>query len=35
LKEIFKGREDEEEDVSSYQVTMRKQANTGNWKRKH
>jgi len=28
-------REDEEEDVSSYQITLRKQENTGNWKRKH
>jgi len=35
LKEIFKGLEDDEEDVSSYQVSLRKQENTGNWKRKH
>jgi hypothetical protein len=29
------GKEDEEEEVSSYRVTLRKSEDTGIWKRKH
>ena len=31
----YKLREDEEEDVSSYWMNVRKREDTGNWKRKH
>jgi hypothetical protein len=34
-REEQKGREDEEEDVSSYCMTLRKRKDTGNLKRKH
>jgi hypothetical protein len=30
-----RGRQDEEEDVSSYWMTLRKRECTGNWKGKH
>jgi hypothetical protein len=32
-KEGYKLREDEEEDVSSYWMNVRKREDTGNWKR--
>jgi hypothetical protein len=32
--ERYTGPEDEEEDVSSYWVTLREREDTGNWKRK-
>jgi len=35
LKERWKGREDEEEDVNSYWMTLRKIEYTGDWRRKH
>ena len=35
LKEEYKGREDEEEDVSNYWMTLRKREDNGNSKRKH
>jgi len=35
LDEIYKARKDEEEDVRSYWVTLRKGRDTVNWKRKH
>jgi hypothetical protein len=35
LKERYKEREHEEEDVISYCMTFRKREYTGNWKRKY
>jgi hypothetical protein len=35
LKERYEWREDEEVDVSSYWITLRKREDTGNEKRKH
>jgi hypothetical protein len=35
LKERYKGREDEEEDISSYWMALRKLEDTGNLKSKH
>jgi hypothetical protein len=31
LKEIFKGGEDEKEDINSYRIIIRKREDTGNW----
>jgi hypothetical protein len=33
LKEIWRGLEDEEEDVRSYWMTFRKRKDAGNWER--
>jgi hypothetical protein len=35
LKEIWKGRQDEEEEVSSYCMNLTKRGDTGSCKRKH
>jgi hypothetical protein len=35
LKEIYKGREDEDEDLSSYRITSMKTESTGTGRRKY